>query len=305
MQEPLLIYLGIGAIAGILAGLLGVGGGLVFVPALFYCFGLLGFEQGLVLHLALGTSLAAIIFISLSSIQAHHRRGAVLWPLVRRLAPGIMIGTLLGALAAEQLSTSWLQGFFGTFALTVGLQMLLATQADCPEPSRRACPEPSRRACPEPSRRACPEPSRRACPEPSRRAGRFDLPGRPGQTLAGALIGLVSALVGIGGGSLTVPFLTACRVSIREAVATSSACGLPIAVAGTAGYLWTGWGNPLLPPQSIGYIHWPALILLATAGVLFAPLGAHLAHSLPTGMLRRLFGFLLLVLGLRMIAFAH
>ncbi|MBU0500783.1 MAG: sulfite exporter TauE/SafE family protein [Gammaproteobacteria bacterium] len=281
MQEPLLIYLGIGAIAGILAGLLGVGGGLVFVPALFYCFGLLGFEQGLVLHLALGTSLAAIIFISLSSIQAHHRRGAVLWPLVRRLAPGIMIGTLLGALAAEQLSTSWLQGFFGTFALTVGLQMLLATQADCPEPSRRACPEPSRRA------------------------GRFDLPGRPGQTLAGALIGLVSALVGIGGGSLTVPFLTACRVSIREAVATSSACGLPIAVAGTAGYLWTGWGNPLLPPQSIGYIHWPALILLATAGVLFAPLGAHLAHSLPTGMLRRLFGFLLLVLGLRMIAFAH
>lgn len=259
MNEVLLIYLGIGALAGVLAGLLGVGGGLVFVPALFYCFRLLGFDQTLLLHLALGTSLASILFISISSIRAHHRRGAVLWPLVLRLAPGIMAGTLLGALAADQLSTLWLQRFFGLFAITVGLQMLLAAQT----------------------------------------SGHFELPGRLGQSLAGAVIGLVSALVGIGGGSLTVPFLTTCRISIREAVATSSACGLPIALAGTAGYLWVGWGNPLLPPLSLGYIHWPAL---AVTGVLFAPLGAHLAHTLPTRLLKRFFGFLLLVLGLRMIA---
>lgn len=262
MNEVLFIYLGIGALAGVLAGLLGVGGGLVFVPALFYCFRLLGFDQGLLLHLALGTSLAAIFFISLSSIRSHHRHGALRWPLALQLAPGILLGTLFGALVADHLSTLWLQRFFALFAIGVGLQMLLATQA----------------------------------------ASRFELPGRLGQSLAGAVIGLVSALVGIGGGSLTVPFLTACRIPIREAVATSSACGLPIALAGTAGYLWTGWNHPLLPPLSFGYIHWPAVAGLAIAGALSAPFGAYLAHTLPTRLLKRFFGLLLLILGARMIS---
>lgn len=261
MSEPFLTYLAIGALAGVLAGLLGVGGGLVFVPALYYAFQSMGFHQGLLLHLALGTSLATILFVSLSSIRAHHRRGAVRWPLVVQLAPGILLGTLFGSVVADHLSTFWLQRVFCLFAIGVGLQMLLAAQAH----------------------------------------GRFDLPGRLGQGLAGGIIGGVSALVGIGGGSLTVPYLTACRLSIREAVATSSACGLPIALAGSVGYLWMGWTSPLLPPRSLGYIHWPALLGLSIAGVLAAPLGAYLAHTLPTSLLKRFFGLLLLTLGVRML----
>ena len=268
MNEILFIYLGIGALAGVLAGLLGVGGGLVFVPALFYCFRLLGFDQGLLLHLALGTSLAAIFFISLSSIRSHHRRGALRWPLALQLAPGILLGTLFGALVADHLSTLWLQRFFALFAIGVGLQMLLNYGDTLLNTLYQVYLVKCHR-----------------------------------NSLAGAVIGLVSALVGIGGGSLTVPYLTACRIPIREAVATSSACGLPIALAGTAGYLWMGWGNPFLPPQSLGYIHWPAVAGLAIAGVLSAPFGAYLAHTLPTRLLKRFFGLLLLILGTRMIFF--
>ena len=275
MNEIFFIYLGIGALTGVLASLLGVGGGLVFVPSLFYCFRVLGFDQGLLLHLALGTSLAAIFFISLSSIRSHHRRGALRWPLALQLAPGILLGTLFGALVADHLSTLWLQRFFALFAIGVGLQMLLSYGDG--DTLLNTLDKVHLVKC-------------------HRNSGRL------GQSLAGAVIGLVSALTGIGGGSLTVPFLTACRVPIREAVATSSACGLPIALAGTAGYLWTGWNHPLLPPQSFGYIHWPAVAGLAIAGVLSAPFGAYLAHTLPTRLLKRFFGLLLVILGARMIS---
>lgn len=264
MSEVLLAYLAVGAASGILAGLLGVGGGLVIVPSLLYIFRRAGFDESLVLHLALGTSLAVIVFNALSSLRAHHKRGAVRWDLARQLTPSIVIGTLLGAALAEQMNTLWLQRLFGSFALLVGLQMLSAAKAQ----------------------------------------GRFNLPGMAGQTLAGGIVGVISALVGIGGGSMTVPYLTACRVSIREAVATSAACGLPIALAGTAGYLWIGWNNELLPALSSGYIHWPALVGIAISGMLLAPVGAHLAHTLPTAVLKRFFGVLLLVLGGRLILIA-
>lgn len=262
--EYLLGYLAIGALSGILAGLLGIGGGLVIVPGLLFSFRLAGFAEELVLHLALGTSLAVIIFNALSAIQAHQRRGAVRWDLVRVLSPGLLAGTLLGSLVAERLSTPGLQRLFGVFALLVGGQLLFAVRA----------------------------------------SGRLDLPGRAGQGLAGGLIGLVSALVGIGGGSMTVPYLAACRVDLRQAIATSSACGLPIALAGALGYLWTGWHHPLLPAGASGYLYWPALVAVACGGMPMAPAGAWLAHRLPVALLRRLLGGLLLLLGSKMLIVA-
>ena len=264
MMELILIYISVGAVAGLMAGLLGVGGGLIMVPALLYAFRHAGFDESLVLHLALGTSLAIIIFNAISSIRAHHKRGAVHWNLFIQLTPGIVIGSFIGAAIADHLDTTRLQQLFGVFAIVVGIQMLSAAKAE----------------------------------------GRFNLPGQAGQTVAGTLIGAISALVGIGGGSMTVPYLTACRVVVREAVATSSACGLPIAIASTLGYLWIGWNNPLLPAYSSGYIHWPALVIVSIAGVFLAPVGAHLAHTLPTALLKRIFGVLLMVVGSRMLYLA-
>ncbi len=254
-------YLALGAVAGVLAGLLGVGGGLVIVPALVWVYRAHGFDEALVAHLAVGTSLATIVATSLSSVRAHHRRGAVRWPLVARLAPGIVLGTWLGAVVADRLSTVWLQRVVGVFALAVAVQMLRGVKP----------------------------------------SGHRDLPGALGMTAAGGVIGGLSGVVGIGGGSLTVPFLTWCRVDIRRAVATSAACGFPIAVAGALGFIVTGWSVPKLPPGSTGYVYWPAFAGVAAASVLSAPLGAYLAHTLPVVVLRRVFALVLGVVGLKLL----
>lgn len=259
--ELLGLYLLTGATAGFLAGLLGVGGGLIMVPALVFISRKMGFADHLILHLALGTSLATVVFNSISSIRSHHKRGAVRWPIFRQLAPGLLLGTLFGSLVAQYFKSIWLQGFFGLFAMLVGLQMLLAWQAQ----------------------------------------GRFRLPGALGLGLAGGGIGLISAWVGIGGGSMTVPFLNACRLQLREAIGTSSAAGLPIAIGGSLGYVWIGWQQPGLPDWSLGYVQLPALLLLSLSGALLAPLGARLAHSLPIAQLKRIFGLLLLFVGGKML----
>jgi hypothetical protein len=261
LWPDLVYYLAIGAVAGVLAGLLGVGGGLVIVPTLVWVYRAHGFDEAIVAHLAVGTSLATIVATSVSSVRAHHRRGAVRWPLVARLAPGIVIGTWVGAAVADRLSTTWLQRVVGVFALTVAVQML-----------RRVRP-----------------------------AGHRDLPGKAGMTAAGGLIGGLSGIVGIGGGSLTVPFLTWCRVDIRNAVATSAACGFPIAIAGAVGFILTGWSVPSLPAGSTGYVYWPAFAGIALASVLSAPLGAHLAHTLPVVVLRRVFAVVLALVGAKLL----
>lgn len=260
-MADLLAYLVLGGVAGLLAGLLGVGGGLVIVPALLWVFRANGFDEAVVAHLAVGTSLATIVPTSLSSIRAHHRRGAVLWPVVRRLAPGIVVGAWLGAAIADRLATVWLQRVVGVFALTVAVQMLRGERAQ----------------------------AHRGLPGPAGLAG------------VGAGIGTVSGLVGIGGGSLTVPFLTWCGVDIRRAVATSAACGFPIAVAGAVGFAVLGWREAALPPASTGFLYWPALVGVAAASVLTAPLGARLAHSLPVVALRRVFAAVLALVGLRLL----
>jgi uncharacterized membrane protein YfcA len=261
LMTDLLAYLVLGGVAGVLAGLLGVGGGLVIVPGLLWVFRADGFDEAVVAHLAVGTSLATIVATSLSSIRAHHRRGAVLWPIVGRLAPGIVVGAWLGAAIADRLATDWLQRVVGVFALTVAVQMLTGARAEAHR----------------------------------------GLPKRWGMAGAGAVIGAVSGVVGIGGGSLTVPFLTWCSVDIRRAVATSAACGFPIAVAGAFGFGLTGWGTAALPPDSTGFVYWPAFVGVAAASVLTAPLGARLAHTLPVATLKRVFAAVLAMVGLRLL----
>jgi len=254
-------YVLTGMIAGVLAGMLGVGGGLVIVPVLAYLFSQQSFDSAVIMHLAIGTSLATIVLTSLSSIRAHQRRGAIVWRVVAQLSPGIIIGTWFGAAVAHQLPTAVLRLIFGGFELLVAVQMAFEYSA---APHRQ-------------------------------------LPGRTGTGIAGVIIGTVSAIVGIGGGTLTVPFLTWCNIEIRRAVATSAACGLPIALSGTVAYVVTGWNEPALPGASSGYLHWPALLGIGFTSVLFAPLGAHFAHTLPLRTLRRFFALFLLLLGIRML----
>ncbi|HBI16529.1 MAG TPA: hypothetical protein DDY20_13655 [Desulfobulbaceae bacterium] len=256
------LYLAVGAITGILAGLLGIGGGLVVVPMLLFCFSLLHIPQAHSMHIALGTSMAIIIFTSVSSFMAHHRRGAVHWPVVLRIAPGIITGTLLGAYIASLMSTNALKGFFGLFLYYVALQFILDKK---PKPSR-------------------------------------ELPGPPGMFAVGGVIGIVSSLMGIGGGTLSVPFMTWCNIAVHHAIGTSAAIGFPIAIAGTIGYVITGYGVEGLPAYSLGYIYLPALAGIIGASMLTAPAGVWLAHRLPVQKLKRVFALLLLVVGSKMLA---
>jgi len=253
-------YALLGVFAGMLAGMLGVGGGLIIVPVLIWLFSLQGFEYEVISHAAIGTSLASIITTSISSASAHHRHGAVIWKLAGQLSAGLFLGSLLGAWVASDLNTRILQLVFGLFAISVGLQMFFKAQAV----SHRA------------------------------------LPSWPLMNLVGGMIGTVSGIVGIGGGSMTVPFLTWHNVSIRQAVATSSACGLPIAIAGFLGFMITGWDNRAMPEYSWGYIYLPALVSVAVFSVLFAPVGAKVAHSVPVGLLKRFFALLLVFVGIKL-----
>jgi len=260
-MDGLLIYLLLGVFVGVIAGLLGVGGGLIIVPVLIMLFQSFSFSADIITHLAVGTSLATIVLTSISSVRAHHLHGAVLWPVFWKLTPGIVVGTLLGALLANAMSSALLKNFFGVFELAVALQMGLSLR---PNASRM-------------------------------------LPGRLGISLAGSVIGIFSALVGIGGGSLTVPFLVWCNVTAQKAVATSSACGLPIAIAGSIGFMLTGWQNPHLPTGSTGFVYWPAFLGIVLTSMLTAPVGARLAHRLPANTLKRVFAVFLAILGIRML----
>lgn len=257
----ILLYVALGSVAGVLAGLLGIGGGLVIVPMLTFAFTGQGFAHEHILHMALGTSLASILFTSLSSVRSHHQRGAVHWPVVLKITPGILVGTFCGAWVASLLSTDFLKGFFAVFLLYVATQMLLGIK---PKAKR-------------------------------------DIPGAPGMFGAGGTIGVFSSLVGIGGGTLSVPFLVWHNTAMRHAIGTSSAIGFPIAVAGTLGYLVNGWGVTGLPPYSLGYIQLSALAGIVAASVCTAPLGARLAHTLPVDKLKKIFAMLLYFVALRML----
>lgn len=262
--EPLLIVelalLGIGT--GFLAGLLGIGGGMLMVPFITIIMSHRGVAPDLAVKMAIATSMATIIFTSVSSVWAHHKRGAVRWDIVKRLAPGIVVGSFIGSLGVfALLKGSYLAIFFGLFVGFSATQMFIDKK---PEPTRQ-------------------------------------LPGTPGQLVVGGFIGFLSGLVGAGGAFISVPFMTWCNVAIRNAVATSSALGFPIAVANVTGYAISGLRVHDLPAGAFGYIWLPALMVIAVCSFLVAPLGAKAAHTLPVSKLKRVFASVLYVLAAYML----
>jgi len=254
-------YIALGLFVGFFAGLLGVGGGSVMVPVLVMLFAAQGFSAGEVMHLALGSSMAAILFTSVASVRAHQAHGAVLWPIVVRIAPGIVLGTLLGARIASLIPTRALALIFTAFICYVSVQMVLNIK---PKAQR-------------------------------------EMPGWFGTSAVGVAIGAISCLVAIGGGALSVPFMTWCNVRIQQAIGTSAAIGFPIALGGALGYVWNGWGVSGLPAGSLGFVYLPAVLAMVVSSVLTAPLGARLTHRLPVATLKRVFAAVLLSLAAKML----
>lgn len=261
MLLTLLIYLAVGAAAGLTAGLFGIGGGLIIVPVLIVALEAQGVSAEVLTHSAVATSLATIVVTSLSSVQAHHKRGAVLWQLFKPISAGILLGAVLGVYTAAQLAGPQLQIVFGCFALCVAAQMAFGLK-----PKAGVAP-----------------------------------PTSAGLATAGGIIGWASAIFGIGGGTLTVPYLTWKRVVMQKAVATSAACGLPIAVAGALTNICAGWGNQQMPEWSLGYIYLSAFFGIVVASSVAAKLGAKLAHSLPADKLKKAFAVFLLLVGARLL----
>jgi len=254
-------YFALGAIVGWLGGLFGIGGGLILVPVLLFSFDARHIPVDVSLHLALGTSMATILFTSLASLRKHHHHGAVSWHFVRWVTPGILFGTALGALLTTQISSNFLTVFFALFVYFAAVQILLDI---APHASRQ-------------------------------------LPKTPGLTLFGMLTGCLSSLVSIGGGTFIVPFLVWCNFSLRRAIGTSAAVGFPIALGGSIGYIVTGWRNENLPLPHFGYIYIPALLWIAMASMLTAPIGARAAHRMKVDKLRKLFAILLIVIATKML----
>ena len=251
-----------GALAGVLAGLFGIGGGLVMVPALLWLFALQGFPSQHLMHLAVGTSLAAIVFTGSTSALAHLRRDAVDARLAGWLVPAILIGAALGSLLADRLDGEALRALFGGFLILVALKLALELQP------QRSATDPS-----------------------------------PAVLVpAGVGIGALSVLLGIGGGTLTVPLLLWQGAAMTTAVGTAAACGVPIALVGAVGFMLIGPGRAELPPATLGYVHWPAVLGLLLLSIPGARLGAALAHRLPARRLKRVFALVLMLVALGMLA---
>ena len=258
LLDPTLVVelLTLGLCTGFLAGLLGIGGGMLMVPFISFILTSKGYPAEYVVKMAVATSLATICFTSISSVWAHHKRGAVLWPVALTLAPGILAGSLLGAQLAVAMPGKLLSVLFAVFVAFSATQMFLNRK---PKPSRV-------------------------------------LPGKVGMFSVGGLIGGLSSLVGAGGAFISVPFMTWSNVKIHNAVATSSALGFPIAFAGTLGYIFAGWNVPQMPPGSIGYLYLPGVIIVSIASMCTAPLGAKTAHRIDITPLKKIFASVLYVL---------
>ena len=256
----LLGYILLGVIAGLIAGIFGLGGGIIIVPALIFTFTFLNFPPEVLTHIAVGTSLSTIIFTSLSAIYVHHKNVAINWSLAIKLSIGMLGGGLIGAYFAEMASGEVLQNLFAVYSLTVACQMWFSWQPKAT----------------------------------------LVLPKKTGLAVLGAVIGTVSGLFGIAGGSLVVPILTLYRVKITNAIATSAVTGFPIAISGTLGYLLTGWGNSDLPEYSFGYIYLPATFGIIISSTVFAKIGAKLVHQLPADKLKKSFAIVLLIVAIKL-----
>ena len=251
------IFAALGVFVGFMAGLLGIGGGFTIVPVLVEVFTHEGVATRHLLPLAIGTSAATIVFTAFASARAHHLRGAVAWPVVRAMAPGLVVASLLGANLASALPMRVLAAIFGSVIWVTSWQM-----------ARPRTPHPTR-----------------------------ELPGRLAMFGMGSLIGLVAGMVGTGGAFLAVPFMTRCNVKVQTAVATSAAIGWPVAIATTLGYVFAGLRQHDLPAWTVGYVYLPALAFIAVASMALAPLGAKVAHAWPVARLRQAFALMLFVLG--------
>ncbi len=260
-------FVALGALTGIFAGLFGIGGGGIMVPILTYIFVKLAFPVEHIVHMALATSMTAIVPTAIASLRAHHARGAVLWPVVLKITPGILLGTFAGTFLAAYLSPKTLAIFFSFFMAIIAAQLL-----------SNAKPKPLRQ-----------------------------LPNAIAISAVGSGIGGISALVAIGGGTMTVPFLMWCNVALPVAIGTAAAVGLPIAFSGAMGYLINGWSVANLPNYTLGFIYYPAVIAMASASFFTAPIGAKLAHSLPVPLLKKLFALLQISLSVQMLytVFGH
>jgi len=257
----LLGYLLLGAIAGLIAGIFGLGGGIIIVPALIFTFTYLNFPPEVLTHLAVGTSLSTILFTSLSAIYVHHRKLRIDWSLAAQLSLGMLFGGLMGAYFAEFMSGVLLQRIFAFYSLSVALQMWFSW-------SPKAA---------------------------------LTLPKKLGCTMLGGVVGVFSGMFGIAGGSLIVPILTLYRIKITQAIAISAVTGFPIALSGTIGYMIMGWNNPSLPENSIGYLYWPAMLGIILSSTLFAKFGAMLAHNLHPVKVRKMFSIVLLLVAIALL----
>jgi len=257
----ILVLILLGAVAGTLAGLLGIGGGAIVVPVLAIVFEHQGVATGALMQAAIGTSLATIVFTAISATLAHQRRGSIRWRVFWDMTPGIVVGALIGASIAHWLPSKILKVVFGIFLLLIAVQMAWPTLPKTHRP----------------------------------------MPSRPWMAAVGAFVGILSSLFGIGGATISVPFLTWCGLGVAQVVGTAAAMGLPVAVAGTVGYIVAGLSATDLPPLSVGYVVLPAFGGIVVASTLCAPLGVRLAHRLSPVTLRRLFAVLLVIFGLRLL----
>lgn len=259
--EWVFAFILLGTFTGFMAGLLGVGGGGIMVPLLTAIFLAQGMSVDSVIHLALGTSMASIIVTSFSSMRAHHANAGVVWPIVQRMTPGVIVGTFLATFVAAHTQSLYLAIFFVIFMAYLAVQMFLNKK---PAPSHKP-------------------------------ASSTEL------VAAGTGIGAISALMSVGGGGMTVPYLTWRNVEVKKAIGTSATMGFPISIAGTIGYLINGDANTATIAHTIGYVYWPAVSIMSLFSFFTAPIGARLAYRLPTATLKKLFGVLLIILSLRML----
>lgn len=252
---PYLVYLGVGLISGFLAGLLGVGGGIVIVPLLSWLFYLEGMHDSIIMHVAIGTSLAAMIFTTYTSLRAHAQHGNAPYSLLKRILPSTILGVAGGVMLAQYLSTVSLEIFFAIFLFIVGIWMISGIQP---------------------------------------KVGR-ELPERWGFYSVIIFIGIISGILGIGGGSLIVPFLTRHNISLRQAVGLSAAIGLVTAIVGSLGMIIMGWYEPNLRPFSLGFVYIPAVFAIIVPSFLGVKGGVWLSYRLPVKRLKQLFGIILLI----------
>lgn len=253
-------FLVLGSIVGFLAGLFGIGGGGIMVPVLTSIFLMMGISSDKVIHIALGTSMAAIIVTSFSSLMSHHKHHAVDWNIVKSMVLGVILGTFLATFLVAFLNSLFLALFFAIFMGFVATQMFLNKS-----------------------------------PKPSRQLSKPSI-----LMLVGSGIGAISALVSIGGGSMTVPYLTWQNINIKKAIGTSAAIGFPLAIAGTIGYVFNGWDQSLDSHYQLGFVYWPAVVLISMTSYFTAPLGASLAHKMNVSSLKKVFALLLILLSIKM-----